>query len=186
MDLKNYINVYDDVFPEKVLNKLLKVCKNLTWKEGEVGQGEINKKVRKVNICDIGPFSESMTKVHWFYIIKDIIANTVSRYIEQNKIKTIYSNGIESIQFLKYQSSDHYAWHYDHAPQMSRTLSCIIFLNEDYEGGELCFRNPNGTNEFKIEKKRNRIIIWPSCFLFPHSVAPVKNGERYSIVAWTT
>ena len=30
----------------------------------------------------------------------------------------------------------------------------------------------------------NRLIIWPSNFLFPHSVLPVTKGLRYSVVAW--
>ena len=30
----------------------------------------------------------------------------------------------------------------------------------------------------------NRMIIWPSTFLYPHTVKPVTKGTRYSVVAW--
>ena len=38
--------------------------------------------------------------------------------------------------------------------------------------------------ELIIEKKSNRMIVWPSNFLYPHAVKPVTEGIRYSIVSW--
>jgi predicted 2-oxoglutarate/Fe(II)-dependent dioxygenase YbiX len=63
-------------------------------------------------------------------------------------------------------------------------MSCILLLNNDYEGGNLCFRNPDESGEWEVEVKPNRMIIWPSNFLYPHTVKPVTKGTRYSIVAW--
>ena len=57
-------------------------------------------------------------------------------------------------------------------------------LNNDYEGGNLCFKDNITNNETVIDTKPNRLIIWPSNFLFPHSVRPTNKGTRYSIVAW--
>ena len=65
-----------------------------------------------------------------------------------------------------------------------RTLSIIFLLNNDYEGGNLCFREPNGSNEIMIENIPNRIVLWPSNFLYPHTIKPVTKGTRYSIVCW--
>ena len=33
-------------------------------------------------------------------------------------------------------------------------------------------------------KRPNRLIIWPSSFMYPHCVTPIEKGIRYSIVAW--
>ena len=85
---------------------------------------------------------------------------------------------------LKYSESDHYVWHYDGGTNYPRTISCVYFLNEDYEGGELCFQNPDGTGEFAIPVKENRMVIWPSTFLYPHRVKPVKKGIRHALVSW--
>ena len=65
-----------------------------------------------------------------------------------------------------------------------RTLSAIVLLNNDYKGGELCFKDPDGSNDNVILTKSNRIIVWPSTFLYPHEVKPVTEGVRYSIVSW--
>lgn len=42
----------------------------------------------------------------------------------------------------------------------------------------------DGTGEYKIEVKPNRMIVWPSNFMFPHRVAPVTKGVRFSVVSW--
>ena len=184
MELKNFISVYDDILPEKVFNKLLKVCKNLEWEDGVVGEGDLNKNIRKVKTCNLSDISNSMTEVHWYNVMEMFFKVNLAKYINNNKIKYIYGGELDSMQVLKYTESDHYTWHYDSGIN-NRTLSCIYFLNENYEGGEFFFKNPDGTGQFSIPKKENRMIIWPSCFLYPHMVKPVKKGERYSIVSWT-
>jgi predicted 2-oxoglutarate/Fe(II)-dependent dioxygenase YbiX len=55
-------------------------------------------------------------------------------------------------------------------------------LNNDYEGGELCFKLED--KELKITNKPGHLIVWPSSFMFPHKVQPIKKGVRYSIVSW--
>jgi predicted 2-oxoglutarate/Fe(II)-dependent dioxygenase YbiX len=185
MELKNFISVYDDILPKKVFNKLLKVCKNLEWEEAVVGAGTLDKNIRRVKACNLSDISNSMTEVHWYNVMENIFKVNLTKYVNNNKIKEIYGGQLESMQVLKYNEADHYTWHYDQGPNISRTLSCIYFLNENYEGGELCFKNPDGTGQFSIPKKENRMVIWPSCFLYPHTVKPVKRGERYIIVSWT-
>jgi predicted 2-oxoglutarate/Fe(II)-dependent dioxygenase YbiX len=57
-------------------------------------------------------------------------------------------------------------------------------LNNDYEGGKIVFANPDLSGQFEIDVVPNRLIVWPSNFLFPHRVNPVTKGVRYSVVAW--
>jgi hypothetical protein len=185
MDLKNFISVYDDIMPKKTFNILLKVCKNLDWEKATISKNELNEDIRITEKCDLEDISNSMTTVHWFHIMKKCFKYNIGLYVHRNNIKNIYRCEVESIQVLKYSKFNHYTWHCDSSPINPRTFSCIYFLNENYEGGELCFRNPDGTGEFIIPKKENRMIIWPSSFLYPHTVKPVTNGERYTIVSWT-
>ena len=37
----------------------------------------------------------------------------------------------------------------------------------------------------KIDMKAGDLLIFPSTFMYPHRVDPVKNGTRYSYVSWT-
>jgi len=58
-------------------------------------------------------------------------------------------------------------------------LSIVGVLNDDYKGGEfIMFDN------YEIKFKAGDLIIFPSIFLYPHLVKPVKKGIRYSFVSW--
>ena len=59
------------------------------------------------------------------------------------------------------------------------TLSFIGILNDDCVGGELVF-----FDDYKISPKTGDLLIFPSCFMFPHKVNKIVNGTRYSFVAW--
>ena len=109
----------------------------------------------------------------------------IKQYVKDLNIHDFQANGIKDIQLLKYETGGFYTWHIDHAGEIiPRTMSCILFLNDDYKGGELMFRDPNGENEMAIKPKSSRLIIWPSSFMYPHTVKPVIEGTRYSVVAW--
>ena len=57
-------------------------------------------------------------------------------------------------------------------------LSALLFLNDDYEGGEFL------VNNLAYPKKKGSAIIFPSNFMFPHQVTEIKEGTRWSIVTW--
>ena len=86
---------------------------------------------------------------------------------------------------LKYDEGGHYVYHTDFFHLHPRQFSLILLLNNDYKGGELVFNNPKFDEEYKIETKPGRLIVWPSNFLFPHKVNEVVGGKRYSIVGWS-
>jgi Rps23 Pro-64 3,4-dihydroxylase Tpa1-like proline 4-hydroxylase len=184
MELKNFVSVYDNILPEETLQTFLKVCQTLDFEDARIANNQVDKSIRKVKKCDLGDLSSSMTNVHWFNVIRHTFYHHLKDYLTRKKIIASYGP-IEAIQVLKYEETDHYDFHHDSGPNVPRTFSSIFFVNDDYQGGELCFQNPNRTGEYSITKKANRMIIWPSSFLFPHKVMPVKNGERFSVVAWT-
>ena len=69
--------------------------------------------------------------------------------------------------------------HHSHGQQYGYPhLSVLLFLNEDYEGGEFVVAD----NEYQTEK--GSAIIFPSNFMFPHKVNKIEYGTRWSIVSW--
>ena len=91
----------------------------------------------------------------------------------------------ETFNVLKYDKNNFFKPHVDHGSDHPRTISLIYLLNNDYEGGDLIFFDQTKNNEeYVVEKKANRAIIFPSNFIFKHTVTPVKKGTRFSIVGW--
>jgi len=189
--LNSYIKIYDNVLPSNVLKNFLKICEEYPGFEpskivvSEIKkEDEVNTNIRNVlawNLKNIN--TESLTETHYCNIFIKFFRDNIEKYIENCGIQQ-KGFSLLNIDVLKYENKGHYVFHVDHGFKNPRTYSCIFFVNEDYEGGELEFRVPNHTQSTKIDKKKNRMIIWPSNFLYPHSVKPVTKGIRYSVVSW--
>ena len=91
---------------------------------------------------------------------------------------------MNQLDILKYEETFHYKYHVDDGIKTPRVMSGILFLNNDYEGGDLCFKNTFDDEEISIKPTPGTLVVWPSCFLFPHTVKPITKGIRYSLVAW--
>jgi hypothetical protein len=74
---------------------------------------------------------------------------------------------------------DHIHSLFDGSQKGIPVLSMIGVLNEDYEGGDLVF-----FDDYKIKTKTGDLIIFPSCFLYPHAIEEITKGTRYSFVSW--
>lgn len=94
-------------------------------------------------------------------------------------------------QFNRYSgASNHYGAHIDGAVLHSRQpdqwvrtdLSCTLFLTEpeDYDGGELVIREPQGERRLKLPA--GDLVVYPGTTL--HEVAPVTRGARLASFFW--
>ena len=187
MEIKNFIKINDEVLPWKVLSNLIRFANVSNFEETKVGGGELERtdfNVRKTFTLPLINLHNSLTLVHWANLLYHYFNINLKKYKFDCNILDYHYKNITNIEILKYENTGFYTWHVDHFAEIPRTLSCILLLNNDYEGGNLCFRNPDGSEEWEVEVKPNRMIIWPSNFLYPHTVKPVTTGIRYSVVAW--
>ena len=58
-------------------------------------------------------------------------------------------------------------------------LTSLIFLNDDYEGGEFVI-----CGDKYIEKIQGSAVVFPSNFMYPHEVKEVTDGKRFSVMTW--
>tara|TARA_R110000822_G_scaffold112494_2_gene243387 strand:- start:1716 stop:2315 length:600 start_codon:yes stop_codon:yes gene_type:complete len=191
-NLLSYIKIYDQIIDDHTLDVFLKICKEESnFNEAGLAYSKkenniVNKNIRDVkswNLVNIG--EESRTKVFWANYFSFKFNEHIRKYFNDNNLWSLNTDwSITDIQVLKYGKNGKYSFHVDHGPFTSRTISCIYFVNDDYQGGELCFKFPGQEEELIIEKKKNRMIVWPSNFLYPHAVKPVTEGIRYSVVSW--
>lgn len=85
-------------------------------------------------------------------------------------------------KFSRYSGGGHYKKHTD-APWMLETrtdLSCTLWLNDGYEGGELCIETPEGLR--KLKGPPGTCVVYDCGY--PHWVEPVTSGERICAVTW--
>jgi hypothetical protein len=188
MEIKNFVKIYDEVLPWNTLSNLIRFANIVDFTKTQVGgadgKGVVDFNIRKTYASVLSNNSSSLSNVHWFNLLGYCFLNNINKYKTDLNILHLAYKSIFDIEILKYENQGFYKWHVDHFAEIPRTISCILLLNNDYEGGNLCFRNPDGSEEWEVEVKPNRMIIWPSNFLYPHTVKPVTKGRRYSVVAW--
>jgi len=190
MNLESYIQVYDHVIPPETIGSFIKY--SIRQKFDDLGIGEentIDKNVRNVQGHSLTDWnSGSKTKIHWCNYLASGFKYYFKKYSDEFAPKWgTCTVGISTLDLLKYEEGGFYTPHVDNFLKSPRILSGILLLNDDYEGGELEFFNPTTEKMcLKVEVQSGRLIVWPSCFLYPHSVKPVKKGKRYSVVAWAS
>jgi len=186
MLLKRYIKQYPNVLSLETTSVLTRYASSLKYESAKIGSGEIvNEKIRKVHNYPLSFYNKSLTEVHWCNFLSKKIYDLMNFYLDKNNLINYYKiTNINQIEILKYAKTFHYDYHIDDGSNWNRTLSSILFLNNDYEGGELSFKDPLNGEEISIKPEPGAIVVWPSNVLFPHTVKPIKNGTRYSVVAW--
>jgi hypothetical protein len=71
--------------------------------------------------------------------------------------------------------------HYDNQSQKSCTNGLVIYLNDDYEGGEIYY--PNRGITYKPVK--NSLVIHSADYEYTHGVNAVTKGTRLFMTLWT-
>lgn len=186
MFFEKYVKKYQ-LLPLEIVSTLLKYCNNLKYEKARIGKGDISEEIRKTEKYHINPNSPSLTDCHWARYLNFKITTAMNMYAESTKLKKYIFpvNQLVQLDALKYNIGYHYDFHVDYGLYaQNRMFSAILFLNNDYEGGELCFKTSLEDEEFEVKSSPGALVIWPSAILFPHSVKPVKKGTRYTIVAW--
>ena len=120
--------------------------------------------------------------------IFDVLEKYIKKYfsyIDNDQFKDGGLRNISDVRFNKYNSNSLMKPHIDHIRDLFDgeqkgipILSMVGLLNDDFIGGEflLCGNN--------MKLKKNSLLIWPSYFMYPHEVKLIKEGTRYSFVAW--
>ena len=81
---------------------------------------------------------------------------------------------------LRYEEDNKFHYHIDDHPQFPRVVSISMFLNDNFEGGELEFKEFN----IKIKPEAGDVVVFCSAFPYMHQVHPIITGIRYAVVKW--
>lgn len=84
-----------------------------------------------------------------------------------------------TMHLLRYDNAGHLPAHQDQGVS-SRILSVLLYLNDDYEGGEIEFRHSG----IKFKPEAGSVLFFPSNYLYVHEVYPVTKGPRYALPNW--
>ncbi len=122
----------------------------------------------------------------------DVFLPLVARALKEH-VEPAYQRTVEWFEWpdvLLYRAGGRYDLHTDADLRdketgtwrrvMDRDLSVLIYLNDDYAGGELAFPQRGET----IRPESGMLVAFPSDHRFAHAALPVTGGLRYVIVTW--
>jgi predicted 2-oxoglutarate/Fe(II)-dependent dioxygenase YbiX len=180
--LKDFIYIEKSAIFEEICDSVIDYIKNQPWEVhswySQFANSTHSYKTKEP--CVTINLSEDLKNVMYSCVNKSL-----KNFVSMGHKPQI--NFLSDIRFNRYQKGQLMRKHCDHIHHMFDgdvrgipTLSVIINLNDDYEGGELIF-----WDDYKVDLGKGDIIIFPSLFLFPHRVEEVKANTRYSAVIWT-
>lgn len=183
--ITDYVSIYPNYFSDKLCRSVCKSLKKAEWslhayynsKQDKHLSYENDLSVSYQNIPEREEISQGIWKALEAYILKDMsfCHDWFSGW-----------DGYTPVRFNRYDKNTEMRIHCDHIKSMFDgnrkgipILTVLGVFNDNYTGGELImFRDQ------QVILPPGSVIVFPSNFLFPHEVRPVKKGVRYSCVSW--
>lgn len=186
------LDVYKNAFTKEQINKYIKTLEsNLKadskyfWNEARVTNSDQPiKKARdcvdfKMNYASLGGIKNEENIQLWetYDEIYNRLKFCIDDYCRYWGINVTY---YEVFNFVKYEGEGkEFKIHADDGPMYKAAVSAVIYLNDDYEGGEIAF--PRMDN-LVIKPSFGDIAIFPSNYIYEHASLPIKSGTKYCVV----
>lgn len=188
------ITVYSDVIDgyESLVSDIEEgmVSAKIEWqlagvKTGDQDAGK-NKELRDTFVVPVSYSDTEITEFTSFHsAFSGTLSNLLLKYVSplEHDYKIDYGFSTtwhDQYSILKYGVGQKFVNHIDDHKDYHRRMSTIYYINDSYEGGQIVFPR------FGITYKpaANELLIFPSTYVYNHSVLPVTDGTRYAIVSW--
>ena len=178
MNIEDYIDYYKDVVPHSLCWNITNYSFNFQPSTYSSHKGKTEISSERVRMDEVWIKNDNV----WYNDIKAIFEYAIKKYSEKHLLFSVqHITDFRINRYLKggFMSSHVDNIHHSHGqiygyPQ----VSVLIFLNDDYKGGEFVVAD----KLYRPEK--GSAIVFPSNFMFPHEAKKVTKGIRWSIVAW--
>lgn len=118
-------------------------------------------------------------------MLRDAFLFTVNQMLDEyrkhdegNQIPQVEKHFIRQMILMHYGPGAFFMPHIDTALISDRQISCIMYLNDDYDGGGLHYPR----HDVSHAPKRGDIVFHPSIFTHPHRAEKVTRGTKYACV----
>ena len=181
-NLTDYIQVYNGSISEDLCNRTVSSLQNVKWELHTFYDAMNNTK----SSHDNEPHSY-YKKVDTTYELMDCLKKVISGYVSSYEF-THWNSwlGFSYPKFNRYVVGSEMTNHCDHIHSLFSgdvrgipVLTMIGQLNKEYSGGELVLLDK------QYDLGVGDVLIFPSCFLYPHHVKKVTDGVRYSLASWS-
>jgi predicted 2-oxoglutarate/Fe(II)-dependent dioxygenase YbiX len=186
-NLANYVRILPEFIDKNSCNKILEQINYVDGWEQHTYHDPKTDTQNAVNSERELDVNWNVDKIPTANFLHQRVADAAQEYLKSLNFYW-YQNyqAFSKIRFNRYNENCIMNTHVDHIHTLFEgkdrgipVLSVLGALNDDFEGGEFVL-----FNDTSIKLPQGSIIIFPSNFLYPHKVDPVKKGTRYTFVSW--
>lgn len=190
LGLNIYTNTFSNEDAQRYINILesnLSKDKKYNWADATVTNSP--NPIKRARDCvdfkykpeNLGPRNENNAElIDLHQEIYEKLKLCIDDYARYWGINVVY---YEAFNFVKYEGEGtHFNIHADHGPAYNCTVSAVIYINDDYEGGEIRFPRLDG---YTHVPKVGDIAVFPSNYIYEHASLPMKSGTKYCVVVMT-
>jgi hypothetical protein len=184
--LAGCIDVWTDCweYSDNTVTLVEAVCQNtelpnICWKPAPYLGKDTKRQSDYLNLTAIHKKHRHPITTKLFEDFHMVLTDATAEYMLRYGIREDCFNN-SSYQLLRYQEGGEYPNHYDGPTITGRHISAILYINDNYEGGELIFPLHN----IWIKPKAGMLVMFPSAWAYQHQAKPVTKGTKYAIVTW--
>jgi hypothetical protein len=188
--LSEKIFLYKDVISDKldIVNELEKIFTlyEKDYRAATINDNEYNLELRSCMVFSLFPDPGENNLVN-YQKAKTSLNNKINSEISNNFLDYIKTFNLkikerEPWEILRYEKTQKLDWHNDNGITHPCTISFVLYINDDYEGGEIQFRDQLGGIPYKPPK--NSLIIFPASEEYIHRVLPVTKGTKSAAISF--
>lgn len=174
--LHDYIYYYNDVIPPEVCDSII----NKMESTPEYRNRDFPNTRKKAQDNDsilltpevAGIINKYFLKVHESYICDNKLVKHFGDILKYNhRLRPHYI-------YRFYKPGDSYDWHVDFPPNFEQLISYVLYLNDDFEGGDTLFMN----QRIRVKPRKGSIICYTSDLQNIHKGAIIKSGFKRIIL----
>ncbi len=169
-----------NIFPFNLCDEIVREYSNENFFRRNNSIGTRN--LGEINLSDYGLINKknSYTRKKIENDIFNNIGNCIEEYVEMTQYHLPIKEDV-GYSMRKMVQGDYYGKHDDQAIGIDTTkLTITIVINDEFKGGNFTFFD----EEIIYEFKKGDVIMFPSNFMYPHSVQPITEGVRYNLTTW--
>ena len=176
--IATYIKYYERVVPLVLCDDIINYGFNFQASTYSTHKGRTETSEERVRMEEVWIKNGNL----YYDDIRAAFGYTIKKYSEDNSLFSVQH--ITDFRLNKYNEDGFMSEHVDnihhsHGQQYGYPqVSVLLFLNDDYEGGDFVVAGKVYT------PAKGSAIIFPSNFIYPHEVKTVTKGSRWSIIAW--
>lgn len=182
------IKIVEDFLSASECEDLLAVSRDLPAHRLKLMDEENTNAQQVVRKYDDNRITQRVDMTGHQQILDNLVARALTEVIEPDLGQRF--DWFEQPQLLRYETGGFYTHHADceHIDRetghwhrvVDRDISLLLYLDEDFTGGELLFSN----FEFRIKPRPGLLVYFPSDSRYLHKALEVTAGSRHAIVSW--